>query len=166
MHEILSVLLKYNGIVLMGAAVFTFFVTQFLKLPIKKWTSKIKNEDTRKMVNATILLLPFVFGCLYEFLYARFYLNEAFDLCRGLQFGMSGISAYAVVERFLKKKVKVENTETVQPNKTVASTDTANTYDVGLGKEFVQVVEEVTADGKIDEKDISAVEKFLNRHFK
>lgn len=149
MHEILSVLLKYNEIVLIGASVFTFFVTQLLKLPIKKWTSAIKDENTRKAVNAVILLLPFIFGCLYEFLYAHCYLHETFDLVRGLQFGMSGISVYAVVERFLKKKTNIEST---------------NTYtETDEGKAVVDLVKEVTADGKIDQNDISAVEKFLDR---
>lgn len=149
MHEILSVLLKYNEIVLIGAAVFTFFVTQLLKLPIKKWTSAIKDENTRKAVNAVILLLPFIFGCLYEFLYARCYLHETFNLVRGLQFGMSGISTYAIVERFLKKKTNI---------------DSVNVYtETEDGKAVADLVKEVTADGKIDKDDISAVEKFLGR---
>lgn len=146
MHEFLKFILSYQEIVLIGASLFTFVVTQVLKLPIKHFTGKIKDDKVRKMVNTTIVLLPFIFGCIYEALYSHCYLHEAFSFVRGLTFGMSGISAYAFVERFLGVK------------------KTTNIYETtDNGKAAKELIEKVTADGKIDANDISAVGEFLKK---
>lgn len=146
MREILKIILANKEVVLLGACVFTFFVTQILKLPIKHWTKKIGNETTRKLVNSVILLIPFIFGCLYEFLYSHCYLHEVFSIARGISYGMSGISLYACVERFFGVK---------KPK---------NVYkDTNAGKAVVEFVEKVAKDDKVDEEDISAVKEFLKK---
>lgn len=150
MKEILKFLLQYPEIVLIGAAVFTFVATQLLKMPIKHFTKRIKDEDTRKKVNVVILLLPFLLGCLYELLYSQCYLHTDFSVIEGLQFGTCGVSVYAFVENFLKKKGVTQTTIT-------------NEYKTTEGQAVVELVKEVTADGKIDGDDMTAVQKFLNK---
>ncbi len=146
MREVLKIILANKEVVLIGACVFTFFITQVLKLPIKHFTKKIGNETTRKLVNSVILLIPFIFGCFYEFLYSHYYLHEVFSIARGISYGASGISLYACVERFFgvkKSKNVYKETET--------------------GKAVVEFVQKVAKDDKVDEEDISAVREFLNK---
>lgn len=138
-----SELLKNEYFVGCAMAVIIFALTQVLKLPIKHFTKKIKNERGRKMVNATILLIPFVVGVLCEFLYATYYLHIAFSLIRGLSYGTAGISLYGIIERFLGVKTK-------------------NPYESEEGKAVTEFVEQVAEDGKIDENDKHAVKDFWN----
>lgn len=138
-----SELLKNEYFVGCAMAVIIFALTQVLKLPIKHFTKKIKNERGRKMVNATILLIPFVVGVLCEFLYATQYLHVTFSLIRGLSYGTAGISLYGIIERFLGVKTK-------------------NPYESEEGKAVTEFVEQVAEDGKIDENDKHAVKDFWN----
>lgn len=125
-------------------AVIIFLVTQLLKLPIKACTKHIKNERTRKIVNATILLIPFALGILCDFLYNTYYIHKAFSIITGLGYGTAGISLYGIIERFFKIKVN-------------------NPYNSEEGKAVTQLVEDITEDGKVDEKDKSAVQEFLDQ---
>lgn len=125
-------------------AIIIFLVTQFLKLPIKHFTKKIKNERKRKIINATILLIPFALGILFDFVYSTYVLNTIFTGVTGLGYGAAGISLYGVVERFFKVKID-------------------NPYDSEEGQAVKDLVSEVVADGKVDEEDISAVQKFLDK---
>lgn len=137
-------LLRNESFVWCCMAVIIFAVTQLLKMPIKACTKKIKNERVRRMVNATILLIPFVLGVLFDFLYCTYYLNTAFSIITGLGYGTAGISLYGVVERFFKVK-------------------TENPYDSEEGKAVTEFVEEVTKDGKVDKNDKHAVSDFWNK---
>jgi hypothetical protein len=137
-------LLKNEYFVWGAMAVIIFALTQLLKLPIKHFTKKIKNQQTRKMVNATILLIPFIVGIALDFVYSTYYLHGAFSLINGLGYGTAGISFYGVVERFFKVKVE-------------------NPYDSEEGKAVTELVEEISADGKVDEKDEHAVADFWNK---
>lgn len=149
MHEFLKVILSYKGVVFVGALMFTFVVTQILKLPIKKFTKKIENDATRRLVNLVILLIPFLLGCLYEYLYSYYYLHEAFSILRGLSFGASGISAYNLAEPVFKKIFGVKTTTNVYK-------------DTESGKAVVELINDITKDGKVDKNDLSAVDSFLN----
>lgn len=140
--EVIKQLLSNEYFVWCAMAVIIFLVTQVLKLPIKAATKHIKNERTRKIVNATILLIPFGLGVLFEFLYTTYYLHTVFTVITGLGYGTAGISLYGVIERFFK--VKVNN-----PYETTEE-----------GKAVQELVEKVQEDGKIDEQDISAVDEF------
>lgn len=130
-------------------AIIIFLITQFLKIPIKVCTKRIKNERVRKIVNATILLIPFGLGVLFEYLYWRYCPSayctiKSFTGLTGLGYGTAGISLYGVVERFFKIKVE-------------------NPYNSEEGKAVTELVEDITADGKIDSDDKSAVQEFLDK---
>lgn len=125
--------------VVMSVIVFAF--TQLLKMPIKALTIKIENERTRKIVNGTILLIPFILGVLFEFLLTTLVFHEPFTVIQGLTYGTGGISLYGVVERFFKVK---------------------NPYDTEEGEAVMELVEKVTEDGKVDENDKTALKEYLD----
>lgn len=137
-------LLNNNYFVWCAMAVIIFAFTQVLKLPIKYFTKKIKNERGRRMVNATILLIPFALGVLADFLYSTYYLHTAFTIITGLGYGTAGISLYGAIERFFKVKIE-------------------NPYETEAGKAVTELVEEISADGKVDEDDKHAVKDFWNK---
>ena len=125
-------------------AVLIFLVTQVIKLPIKHFTKKIKNERKRKIVNSIFLLIPFALGILAEFLYNTYYLHIAFTVIAGLGYGTAAISLYGIIERFFKVKIE-------------------NPYDTEEGKAVTELVDEVTKDGVVDGNDVSAVNEFLDK---
>lgn len=134
-----------NEAFILGAMGFVIFgLTQLLKLPIKFFTSKIENERGRRIVNATILLIPFACGILGDYLYATYYLHTAYNIITGLSYGLSAISLYGFVERFFKVKV-------------------ANPYESEEGKAVVGLVSSISKDGKVDSNDKSAVQSFLEK---
>lgn len=137
-------LLHNKVFILCAMAVIIFAVTQVLKLPIKFFTNKIKNQTTRKRVNATILLIPFALGILFEFLYGKYIAITTFSVINGLGYGFSGISLYSIVERFFGIK-------------------TRNPYDSAEGKAVTELIQSVSADGKIDSKDQDAVKAFWDK---
>lgn len=137
-------LLKNVYFVGCAMAVIIFLVTQVLKMPIKHFTSKIKNERTRRMVNATILLIPFALGITFDILYSTFVTHTAFSIIAGLGYGTAGISLYGAVERFFKVKVE-------------------NPYDSKEGEAVVELVEAIVDNGKCDKKDIDPVKTFLKK---
>lgn len=139
--EVIKQLLSNEYFVWCAMAVIIFLVTQVLKLPIKALTKKIKNERVRRGVNSIILLIPFGLGVLAEFLYNTYYLHTVFTVITGLGYGTAGISLYGIVERFFKVKVE-------------------NPYDSEEGQAVLELVENVQEDGKVDGKDISAVDEF------
>lgn len=125
-------------------AVIIFIATQIIKLPIKACTNLIKNERARRIVNATILLIPFALGIVLEFLYSTYWLGTTFSIINGLGYGTAGISLYGVVERFFKVK-------------------TRNPYDSEEGKAVTDLVDQVSKDGKVTESDGTAVKEFLDK---
>lgn len=140
LHDILH----NDYIIWCAMAVIIFLATQVLKLPIKLCTKHIKNERTRKIVNATILLIPFALGVLLEFLYSTYYLHTVFTVITGLGYGTTGITLYSTIERFFKVK-------------------TNNPYNSKEGKAVTDFIENITADGKTDSTDKSAVQEFLEQ---
>lgn len=125
-------------------ALIIFAVTQLLKLPIKAVTKKIKNERLRRIANSVILLIPFALGVLLEFLYNTYVIFTDFTVITGLGYGAAGVSLYGVIERFFKVKVE-------------------NPYDTEEGKAVCELIENVTEDNKVDEKDIDAVKVFWDK---
>lgn len=144
MLDYIKSLLDDVYIVSVAMSVVIFALTQFLKMPIKYFTKKIKNERARRMVNATILLIPFALGIALEILYSTYYLQQAFSIINGLGYGTAGISLYGAVERFFK----------VKPN---------NPYDSELGKAVTEFIADISEDGKVDEADKTAVEAFWDK---
>ena len=141
MVEVIKQLFADEYVVLIAMAVIIFLTTQVLKLPIKFFTKHIGNERVRRIVNGTILLIPFGLGILLDFLYSTYYLNTAVDIINGLSYGTAGVSLYGVVERFFKVK-------------------TDNPYKTEEGEAVLELVNEISKDGKVDKKDSSAIEAF------
>ena len=137
-------LLKNEYFVWCAMAVIIFALTQVLKLPIKACTKHIKNERVRRMVNATILLIPFAIGVLADFLYSTYYLHTAFTVITGLGYGTAGISLYGAIERFFKVK-------------------TENPYETEAGRAVTELVNEISKDGKVDGSDKHAVKDFWDK---
>lgn len=145
MSEVMNTLLSNPYFVGCAMAVIVFAITQLLKMPIKHYTNKIADKSLRKKVNATILLIPFVVGCLLELLYSTLYLHTSFSFLSGLGYGTAGISLYGVIERFLG--VKIENVyETTEE-----------------GQAVTELVNNVVADGKVDEQDKDVIKEFLDK---
>jgi uncharacterized membrane protein YagU involved in acid resistance len=119
-----------------------FLITNVLKLPIKALTTKlISNETTKKRVNTIICIIPFALGIVFEIVYCTHYLNEAYSIIRGLNYGTNTILLYHIFEHNFKTKIY-------------------NPFETEQGQEVMELVEEITADGKIDEKDMDAIQKF------
>ena len=125
-------------------AVIIFGLTQLLKLPIKHFTSKIVNERARKIVNATILLIPFILGVIFEMVFSTYYLEVTISIVRGLSYGTAGISIYSFFERFLKVKID-------------------NPYETEEGEAVQELIENVTADGQVSEGDSAALQEFFSK---
>ena len=142
--EFIHKLLNNDYFVWCAMAVIIFALTQVLKLPIKYFTKKISNQRVRRMVNATILLIPFAVGIVLDFLYSTYYLNAAFSVITGLGYGTAGISLYGAIERFFKVK-------------------TENPYETEAGKAVTELVEEISKDGKFDGEDKHAVKDFWDK---
>lgn len=141
--EWLNSLLHNTYFVWCAMAVIIFAITQLVKLPIKHFTKKISNERVRKIVNATILLIPFALGVVFDFLYSSLYLHVSFVGINGLGYGTAAISLYGVVERFFKVNVD-------------------NPYKTKEGESVLDFVQKIAADGKLDAKDAEAVQEFLD----
>ena len=123
-------------------AIIVFALTQVLKLPIKYFTKKIKDEVVRKRTNATILLIPFLVGVAVEFFYSGFITYQDFSVINGLGYGFSGISLYSIIERFFGVK---------------------NPYKTDEGIEVLETMSTICADQKVDEKDANAVKEFWKK---
>jgi hypothetical protein len=121
-----------------------FALTQALKIPFKKLTSKIANEKTRKRVNCVILIFPFLLGILADALFSYFYHGEMLDLITGLGYGTGSIALYNVVERFLGVSIN-------------------NPYKTEEGKDITNLVEAVAKDGKVNDKDLPAVKEYIKK---
>lgn len=127
---------RYYMIWIMAAII--FLLTQAIKIPIKHFTVKIKVERTRKAVNSVILLLPFAFGCLGEYLYDTYLMKTAFDVAAGFILGGQSIALYGIFERFLGVKIE-------------------NPYDSEEGKAVLEKVDEAVADGTITTDEIKEI---------
>lgn len=154
MLEVMLELLANQGFVISAMAVLVCAFTQLFKIPIKAISKRVtKTEKGRSLVNSTILLLPFLTACLLEWLYTAFYLEVDFNLIEALSAGTGGISLYAVFEQVLKKGNKAKNT---------TETNGETNYDTKEGKAVLELVDKVSADGKVDKDDIDAVKDFWN----
>lgn len=134
-----------NDVFVWGAmAVIIFAFTQLLKLPIKHFTSKIKNVRVKKLANISILILAFALSVLLDFLFAYFYLKEGVDLLRALRNWTGSSAVYSLIERFFGVKVE-------------------NPMETEEGEAVVDCVTEVCADKKVDKNDKGAVKEFWER---
>lgn len=119
-----------------------FGITQGLKQFVKLGTKHIGNERIRRMVNTCILLIPFGLGFLAEFLVTVVWLGAVYNAYSAFLYGTGAVSIYGIVERFFKVK---------------------NPYATKEGQEAIALAGEIVKDGKVDKKDMSAVEKFIKK---
>ena len=137
-------LLSNNYFVLCAMSIIICFITQLIKMPIKRFTNKIKDATTEKRVTALFMLLPLVLGVLFNFLYNVCYLHIAFSVVTGLSWGTTSIMFYQGFRRVITgKEPTAQEMEQLQDIK-----DFAN---------------DVSKDGKINANDTSAVKDFLDK---
>lgn len=139
--EWLNNLLHNTYFVFCAMAIIIFGATQLIKLPIKHFTDKITNERVRRVVNTTILLIPFALGIVLEFLYSTYYLHEMFNIITGFGYGAAAVSLYGLIERFFKVK---------------------DPYKTKSGQTVTDFIYDLVKDGKIDESDTKTVQDFLD----
>ena len=144
MKELMWQIMSNNRLVLVISGTLIFALTQLLKMPIKHFTNKIKNERLRRIVNITIMFIPFALGAGLEFAYSAFIYHDAFNLGLGFAYGTFGVSVYSFVERFLKVKIP-------------------NPFETKEGKAVLEFIDAIGEDGKIDEKDSDAIQAFWDK---
>lgn len=137
-------LIRNEYVVCSIMAIVIFAVTQLLKLPIKAVTKNIERERLRRIINALILLIPFGLGILFEYLYNGLFLEQELTFYKGLMYGSSGVALYGFIERFFKVKVE-------------------NPYNSEEGEAVLELVDDVSKDKVIDEKDKDSVKAFWKK---
>lgn len=81
--------------------VIVLILSQLAKLPIKHFTSKIKNENLRKKINVVIMILPIGLGFLVSWTLTLF--GFSFSSSIALVWGTSAITVYGALSRILKR---------------------------------------------------------------
>ena len=114
-------------------------LSQLLKLPIKAITKKlIKNENARSRVNVALMLIPLGLGVLCDWLFCTLYLQVPFSIIEGIKVGGTAVTLYGVLEKLIKGAQSKETTATIE------------------------LVNDITKDGKVDKKDNSTVKNFVD----
>lgn len=135
----MSELLKNEYFVWGAMALVVLCVSQLLKLPIKALTKKtIKNENVRARVHIALMLIPLALGVVCDYLFCTLYLKVAFSIVEGVKVGGTAITLYGLLEKLIKGSQSKETTATLQ------------------------LVENITKDGKIDKRDNPTVNDFVN----
>ena len=120
-------------------AIIVLCLSQLLKLPIKALTKKlIKDDNKRSRVNIVLMLIPLALGVLGDWLFCTYYLGVAFSIVEGVKIGGTAITLYGMLEKAIKGSQSKETTATLQ------------------------LVNDITKDGKIDKQDNSTVKEFVN----
>lgn len=133
-------LLKNENFVWFVMSLIVLGLSQLLKLPIKALTKKfIKKETVRSRVNITIMLIPLALGIVCDWLYCSLYLHIAFSVVEGLKIGGTAVTLYGVIEKAFKGKQSSETTATLE------------------------LVENITKDGKVDKTDSQSVKDFVDK---
>ncbi len=122
-------------------------LTQIVKLPIKKLTSKIADEKIRRLVNISIMFVPIAFGFVFGGFYTLIPYKFSWEMC--LRWGTVSQVIYAFLERLIvrfKSGEKIDN-ETVAEDFVEAQKDVKNADD-----KFNQLVDRIVPQKK-DEAD-------------
>jgi uncharacterized membrane protein YjfL (UPF0719 family) len=121
-------------------AIIVLCLSQILKLPIKALTKKtIKDQNIRNRVNTVIMIVPILLGILCDFLFCTLYLHIPFDIVEGIKVGGTAITLYGVLEKLIKGAQSKETTATLE------------------------LVENITKDGKVDKEDNSTIKDFVDK---
>jgi hypothetical protein len=120
-------------------AIIVLCLSQLLKLPIKALTKKtIKSESARVRVNTALMLIPLALGVLCDWLFCTLYLGVAFSVVEGVKVGGTAVTLYGMLEKLIKGAQSKETTATLE------------------------LVNDITKDGKVDKKDSATVKEFVN----
>ncbi len=109
----MSELLRNNEFVWAIMTALIFAITSVIKIPYKKLTGKIQNENTKKIANKAIIIFAFAIGFGLYFGYCHFF-GMAFDLKTSVIQSMSAIVTHALLEKSKKAEDKVFDTEECQ----------------------------------------------------
>jgi uncharacterized protein YacL len=137
-------LLSNDYFVLCIMSIIICLITQLIKMPIKIFTNKIKDQTIEKRVTALFMLIPLVLGVVINFFYNVYYLHVAFSIVTGLSWGTTSIMFYQGFRRFITGK------------ETTAE-------EMAQFSSVKDLVDNIVNDGKVDKNDASAVNEFLNK---
>ena len=130
--------LKDKDLTCIIMAVIVLGISQLFKLPFKALTTKyIKTKRIRDIANISLMFIPLGLGILANWLYNTLYLSIPMNLIEGLGIGAAAITLYGALEKMFKGKQSQETTDTLQ------------------------LVTNITSDGKLDKKDAAAVADFI-----
>ena len=82
-------------------AVGAFLLTYLIKIPIKKWSSKL-NEEKRRMSNSIIIFIPFVLSLIASIIYYGISKSDWFSLFvldSAFSSWICSLSLYAIITR-------------------------------------------------------------------
>ena len=76
-------------------------LTEAVKLPIKHFTNKVKNDKTRKVINLSVMAVPFVLA----FVFGGFYtlIPAPFSIVACVSWATSAMIIYEFAERIIKR---------------------------------------------------------------
>ncbi len=122
MEQILQMITDY-GLETVVIALLVNFVTGLIKIPIKAWTSKLKDYTK---VTRFIVFLPIVFGFLFTFCYEKFIQNSfSFDkafITLWLTASSLSLTFYAIFEKIFPSKKKLLSEAEVRTSETILET--------------------------------------------
>ena len=130
-----------------------FLLTYLIKIPIKKWSSKL-NEDKRKMLNSVIIFIPFIISFIASILYYGISQSNWISLVvfdSSLSAWICSLSLYAIVTRvwIVIKGLKSGSTKI----NTELTKDTINYI-----KENIKTI---STEVKLDKKNLSTIQEKL-----
>ena len=137
-------LLSNNYFVLCAMSIIICLITQLLKMPIKFFTNKIKNQKTEDRVTALLMTLPLALGVLFNFLYNVYYLKIAFSVIEGLSWGTASIMFYQGFKKVITGK---------EPT----------AIEIQQANDVKELATQIASDGKIDKNDTNAISEYLNQ---
>lgn len=82
-------------------------LTEAVKLPIKHFTKKLTNEKTRRLINISIMLVPFILSFVCGVVY-KFMLSAEFSTLACLSWATSSMIIYEFGERIIDRIRKGE----------------------------------------------------------
>lgn len=143
-------LLNNKTYVLIAMGIVAFLVTQGLKWAFVKPFTKNLNTRAKTIMNSIILLMAFGSALLCEYLYSHFWLHTTISLSRASYGWGYASGVYGFFEMALKF-IKGENVKLDNP------------YQTEIGKQTIELVGNITKDGKVDKSDAQSIKDFASK---
>lgn len=158
LEVIKDILTSDYGIIVMSAVILA--LTELFKAPFKKAIKRL-SERKQAIVNIVWVILPFGLGVLAQFLYCKYIIETPFtakQIVTGINsLGSGAIALYELsIDKIKKWKKKKGEPEPVIDNP----------YETEEGQVIINAVNDVTADGVIDKKDIPTVQDTVQDLYK